>query len=244
MKKNFWTSKQNDIVKRYCSDQNNIEERSKCIEELTPALQKLAGASLHSLGAEQTDDSIQDCVLHLIDEVLPQISVEKISSSFSYLYTASLWKIKSEYRHHKLKDIQCEVDLDDVSYMYTDRNDEADYRLSIEDTRKLILAEIDKKIQTLQFKIYSKPPTTSIAFLTHLKNYLISNDYDGYGFFDFVTEKMNLSKIHCYNIFRQQNIDVRFFTERNEFADNSVLENRKYQNKYYKKSQRNKVFQD
>lgn len=208
-KKMYWLPKHQDLIHTYYYAQysgiTSGQTRNECITKLYPVLERIIRLNMYAIGMPQTDENIQDAMIRIIEYQLPRLHPDKLQGAFNYL-----WLSTKRYLYNRNTAIRYyHEDIDNYDWISNDNTNDADYGLYIEDVRREILAELDKKIE--QQRIINK---TSTLILIEMKEYILSNDFDVRGFKEYIMRKMNICEATFASIMSRVNIRSKMFNEK------------------------------
>lgn len=206
MKKQYWTKQANDeLLLCVISGTSHYDN----CQHLQKSLNELIRMAVYSIGSnyDSSEDLLQDIRLHLLHKTIPRIELHRFKSGFQLLYVAARRRAINllEYEQYRNTDSIDDVNPKELrvsSYESTDITD-------TNDTRKLIINELDKKIR--QQRSINR---VNSVFLILMKDYLVSNDYDPTGFKDYVMKKMGIRLSTYRTIISNLKIRAKVFNEK------------------------------
>lgn len=210
----YWTEQHQQAIEEYfycITATTSGQTRTRILGELYKPFRHLASVTLYSCNIPFSDsykDYIQDIVMHLIENVIPRVNVDKLQAFLKFAHTSVrnyiiiqlIIKKNTKYRKSTY------VELDSES-LYDDN--QADSKIIQFDNQVQIIQRIDQLIN--QQRILNKSNT---IFLLLLRQYLIENDYDARGFDVYVMRVMKIKKSTLAGICSRLKISTRIFNDK------------------------------
>jgi len=212
----YWTAYHQDLIHEYyyaafTGGTTSGETQNKCLTLLYPVFVILANKVLWRLGWSSVDknihdENIQQCIIIMSYQLLPKLRGDKLQCVLHFLYKGLRWALITEIK--KVANRQEFSDINNQTLFASDTY-EADYHVNIEDTKRMILNKIDKKI--IEQKVINK---TASILLIYMKEYLIQNNMDPRGFNEYVKKKMNIKESTYSALISRMGIRRKPFNEK------------------------------
>ena len=184
----YWTKQHNEAIRAYYYATTTADKNRVIDKTLHKPLYEMALRCLTALGIRSDKEAEQDIVIHLVCNVMPKLSEDKLQGALSFLWTSA--------RNYAITNLKKKSI---IANQHTDLTPElSDYvsdttypeHEATEELHKRILAEIDFKI-----KAQKVVNTTNSVFLLLLRDYILEHDYEVKGFGEYVMKTMHLNLV-------------------------------------------------
>lgn len=197
----FWTNEHQQMIEKYywCyTASTSAITRNYLYTKLYPVFSEIieraiVTSKLHF--KKDLEEVRQVAHVHIFTKILPKLKPELLQGAQQFIYVG-VRNIIITYFYvspSKSNKIQYDKTYDVTHSDYLVDSNYADDNMIAEDTRRLIIAELDRKIK---FKRVIN--STYGVYLQLLKEYIIDNDFDERGAKEYIMERMNI-KSNTFN---------------------------------------------
>jgi hypothetical protein len=210
----YWNQTEQDLIEQYFyakfSGSTSGSTRNRILCELSPKLEIIIRYALFYVHMPQTKENIQDCLIDVCINQLPNLKQEKLKGTQSFIYKCTIRFLYTKLVYSKKKRYEYD-DFDAVDIVDNSAFNDPEYNLYIEDVRKEIIEQLDIKIE-LQERV--DPLSTKSKFINKMKDFLIINDYDSREFNKWVMNDLKISPSTYSLLLKEFGISSKVFNEK------------------------------